>query len=279
MHFRIPNPFTASAHMSYQCVFAAVEYLQALMQLLKRNVRSIADHTSLVLLLMLNYKFGMFSFSALPAAKKLSQLYLTLMSSSLYQLFFVCWWLSWLMVWWIVLWSVRKWLIRARWRPQILSFIQSHWLNCSDLNVLCFNMVWPSLWPHLILSCSSLPPFRWEIWTPRGNRVHAQRGRPCVWERDRGGRGGAAKAADRPDQTSRRPPKDLQLRTPLLCAMMAWPSQPPFWTCDTPALSLSVSLSLSLLPVSVLMESVDAPHFSSTLSKKKTPTSICWETA
>lgn len=103
----------------------------------------------------------------------------------------------------------------------------------------------------------SFHPLRWKVWTPCRNRVHPQRGGPRVRERNRGGRGSAAKAADCPDQTSRRTPKGLQLE------------RPPFqhqWGQDR---HLSPQHTCPLSLVSALTESVDAPHFSSTKAKKK----------
>lgn len=104
----------------------------------------------------------------------------------------------------------------------------------------------------------SFHPLRWKVWTPCRNRVHPQRGGPRVRERNRGGRGSTAKAADCPDQTSRRTPKGLQLE------------RPPFqhqWGQDR---HLSPQHTCPLSLVSALTESVDAPHFSSTKAKKKT---------
>lgn len=106
----------------------------------------------------------------------------------------------------------------------------------------------------------SFHPLRWKVWTPCRNRVHPQRGGPRVRERNRGGRGSAAKAADCPDQTSRRTPKGLQLE------------RPPFqhqWGQDR---HLSPQHTCPLSLVSALTESVDAPHFSSTKAKKKNKT-------
>lgn len=55
---------------------------------------------------------------------------------------------------------------------------------------------------------------RWKVRAPCWHRIHPQRRRPRVRERDGGGRGGAAKAANRPDKTSRRTPQSLQLERP-----------------------------------------------------------------
>lgn len=73
---------------------------------------------------------------------------------------------------------------------------------------------------------SPLSVHRWEVWAPRRDRVHPQRGRPRVRERDRRGRRGSTKAADRPDQTSRRRPQSLQLESP----SFPTPARP----CDRP---------------------------------------------
>lgn len=73
---------------------------------------------------------------------------------------------------------------------------------------------------------SPLSVHRWEVWAPRRDRVHPQRGRPRVRERDRRGRRGSTKAADRPDQTSRRRSQSLQLESP----SFPTPARP----CDRP---------------------------------------------
>lgn len=106
------------------------------------------------------------------------------------------------------------------------------------------------------------PPSRWKIRAPRRNRVHPQRGCPCVRERDGGGRGGAAKATDRPDQTPWRPPQSLQLEGPALPPFSDAAPSTALWN---PRHTRPLYLSLSL--VSALTESVDAPHFSSTTAK------------
>lgn len=105
--------------------------------------------------------------------------------------------------------------------------------------------------------------FRWKVWAPRRDRIHPQCCRPRVRERDRGRRGGAAKAADRPDQTSRRTAPSFQLERPPRPPDTGASPDRPLKPANTPALSL----------VSALAESVDAPHFSSTTSKN-TPTNI-----
>lgn len=117
---------------------------------------------------------------------------------------------------------------------------------------------------------SPLSVHRWEVWAPRRDRVHPQRGRPRVRERDRRGRRGSTKAADRPDQTSRRRPQSLQLESP----SFPTPARP----CDRP-FKKKPATHLPLSLVCALTESVGAPHFSSTTSKNKfkkkhTPTNI-----
>lgn len=59
IHFRIPNPFAAFAHMSYLYISAAVGNSQALIQLLKLKWTfcfedSVTDHTAVMFLLILN---------------------------------------------------------------------------------------------------------------------------------------------------------------------------------------------------------------------------------
>lgn len=107
---------------------------------------------------------------------------------------------------------------------------------------------------------SPLSVHRWEVWAPRRDRVHPQRGRPRVRERDRRGRRGSTKAADRPDQTSRRRPQSLQLESP----SFPTPARP----CDRP-FKKKPATHLPLSLVCALTESVGAPHFSSTTSKNK----------
>lgn len=89
----------------------------------------------------------------------------------------------------------------------------------SDQNLKLQNWVfWTEFLepPTVVCPPTPTPPSRWKIRAPCRNRVHPQRGRPRVRERDRRRRGGAAKATDRPDQTPWRPPQSLQLEGPAL---------------------------------------------------------------
>lgn len=117
---------------------------------------------------------------------------------------------------------------------------------------------------------SPLSVHRWEVWAPRRDRVHPQRGRPRVRERDRRGRRGSTKAADRPDQTSRRRSQSLQLESP----SFPTPARP----CDRPFKKNLQHTCPSLLSVhsqraSVPLISVQL-QAKINLKKKHTPTNI-----
>lgn len=139
------------------------------------------------------------------------------------------------------------------------------------------NLVPSPLWPHFILSRSSVSPSSQVrnmnstrgpsprlAWSSTCARARQRRTRWCG-QSSRSSRPDVPTAPRRSSTKDPAPPPTLRDNGAGLSTALLKPVTHP------PSLSLCVSLSVSLsfLPVSALTESLDAPHFSSTLSKNK----------